>query len=165
MNRTRRIGPETFVPFREIDTDSGGSASFDTQPNCRKVFAKLLHFCHHTSSAFCWVVPQPSSAEMSTVRRIYIPFRTLQTDIREDANSHKVIQCKHLPSSLCTAVERASQTGLRPLTLTSSSTRLYLLVLVARRVERLSVSVFHDHDSRVGNCIWSPLEHCLFAFH
>ena len=41
------------------------------------------HCCHHPSSAFCSVVPQPSSAEMSTVRRIYIPLRTYKTDIRE----------------------------------------------------------------------------------
>ena len=38
VNRTRRIGPETFVPFREIFTDSGGSASCETQPNCRTLF-------------------------------------------------------------------------------------------------------------------------------
>ena len=27
MNRTRRIGPKIFVPFRTIDKDSGGSVS------------------------------------------------------------------------------------------------------------------------------------------
>ena len=51
---------------------------------------KLLHFCHHLSSAFCWVVPQPSSAEMSTLLRIYIPIRNeKKTGIREDANSNR----------------------------------------------------------------------------
>ena len=50
-----------------------------------------LHFCHHPSSAFCWVGPQPSSAEMSTRRLIYSLILTSKTDIREDANSHKVI--------------------------------------------------------------------------
>ena len=43
VNRTRRIGPKTFVPF--LDKDSGGSVSCDTQPNCRtlsKVAAALL---------------------------------------------------------------------------------------------------------------------------
>ena len=33
------------------------------------------------------------------------------------------------------------------------STHFFLLVLVAQRMERLLVSVFHDHDSRVGSCI------------
>ena len=56
----------------------------------------LLHFCHHPSSAFCSVVPQPSSAEMGTPCRIYIPIQTYETDIREDGDSHKVILCKCL---------------------------------------------------------------------
>ena len=38
VNRTRQIGPETCVPFREIAADSGGSTSCDTQPNCRTSF-------------------------------------------------------------------------------------------------------------------------------
>ena len=33
------------------------------------------------------------------------------------------------------------------------STHFYLLVLVAPRMERLLVSILHDHDCRVGNCI------------
>ena len=104
MNRTRRIGPTTFVPFLEIAADSGGSESCDTQLNCRTLFAMLLHFCHHPVSAFCLVVPQLSSAEISTLRRIYKPIQTFRTDIREDTNSHKVIQCKYLSRSVCSAV-------------------------------------------------------------
>ena len=38
MNRTRRIGSNTFLPFRKIDEDSGGSVSCDTQLNCRTLF-------------------------------------------------------------------------------------------------------------------------------
>ena len=72
---------------------------------------KQLRFCHHPSSAFCWVVLQPSSAGMSTLRRIYIPFRTYTSDIGEDANSHKVTQCKYLSRSFCTAVGWTSQSG------------------------------------------------------
>ena len=68
-----------------------------------------LHFCHHPSSAFDLVVPQPSSAEMNTLCRIYNPILTYQTDIREDDNSHKVTQCKYLSRSLCTAVDSSSQ--------------------------------------------------------
>ena len=145
--RTRRIGPKTFGPFGEIDTSSGGSASCDTQHFSQE----LLHFCHHPSSAFCWVVPQPSSAEMSTLCRIYIPFPTNRIHIREDANSHKVIQCKHLSRSICTAGDWTYQTGFC-LWGSLFSTHFFLLVLVAQRMERLLVSVFHDHDSRVGNC-------------
>ena len=36
MNRTRRIGPKTFVPFLKIDEDSGGSVS------CRFLFLDAL---------------------------------------------------------------------------------------------------------------------------
>ena len=38
VNRTRRIGPKTFMSFLEIPADSGGSASCDTQLNCRALF-------------------------------------------------------------------------------------------------------------------------------
>ena len=65
----------------------------------------------HPSLASCRVVPQPSSVEMSTLRPMYIPFRTYKTDIRQDANSHQVIQCEYLSRSFCTAVGGTSQTG------------------------------------------------------
>ena len=52
------------------------------------------------SSASCWVVPQQSRAEMGTLRRIYIPFPTFQTDLREDANTHNAIWCKYLSRSI-----------------------------------------------------------------
>ena len=51
---------------------------------------QLLHFCHHPSSGFCCVVPRPSSAEMSTLRRTYIPFQTKNTEIWQDS---KESQC------------------------------------------------------------------------
>ena len=38
VNRTRRVGSKTFVLFPEINIESGGSASCDTQPNCRTLF-------------------------------------------------------------------------------------------------------------------------------
>ena len=38
MNRTRRIGPKTLVPFRAIAADCVGSTSFDAQLNCRTLF-------------------------------------------------------------------------------------------------------------------------------
>ena len=116
------------------------------------VHNSVLHLCHHPSSACCWIVPQPSSAEKSTLRRIYIPLQTYRIDIREDANSHKVIYCKYLSRSFCAAVGWTSQTGL---CFWSSffSTHFYLLVSVAQKMEQLWVPVLHDHDSRVGNCI------------
>ena len=42
-------------------------------------------------SDLCLVVLQPSSAETSTLRRIYNPIQTYRIDILEDANTHKVI--------------------------------------------------------------------------
>ena len=55
-----------------------------------------LHFCHHPSSAFCWV---------------FNPIQTYRMYTREDANCHKMIQCKYLSRSFCTAVGWTSQTG------------------------------------------------------
>ena len=55
-------------------------------------------------------------------------------DIREDANSHKVIWCKYISGNLCTA-----------------STHFYLFVLVIQRVEPFLVSVLHACLHRVGN--------------
>ena len=73
----------------------------------------IFHFSHCTFvtspfSAFYSVVPQPSSAEISTQRRTYNPILTYKTDIREDANSHKVIECKNLSTSFCMAVDWTS---------------------------------------------------------
>ena len=150
VNRTRRICPKTFVPFRGIAAVSGGSTSCDTQPLYLRLL--LLHFCHHPSSAFHLVVPQPTGAEMCTLCRICIPFRTFETDIREDANTHNAILCKYLSRIVCTAVDWSSQTDT---CLWSSfySMHFYLLVLVAQRVERFLVSVLHVHYRRAGNCI------------
>ena len=94
----------------------------------------------HPSSAFCCVVPQRSSAETSTLRRIYSPILTSETDIREDANTHMVIQCKYPSRSFCTAVGWTFQTTF---CLWGSwfSTHFCLLVLVAQRAERLLVLV------------------------
>ena len=80
----------------------------------------IFHYCfctfHHSSSAFYLVVPQLSSAETSTLCRIYTPFQTYTTDIRENAISHKVISCKYLSKSFCTAVDWSSQANaLQPL--------------------------------------------------
>ena len=50
-----------------------------------------LHFCHHPFSAFYSAIPQPYSAELSTLRRTYMPILTYRIDIREDAKTHKVI--------------------------------------------------------------------------
>ena len=52
VNRSRRLDPKTFVLFRKIVKDSGGSMSWNMQPNCRESFNKTLHFCHHPSSIF-----------------------------------------------------------------------------------------------------------------
>ena len=88
MNRTRRIGPKTFVLFRKIDKDSGGCVSWNTHPNCRTSFNNS-HCIFVTTflGAFYLVVPQPSCAKTSTCCRLYNPILTFKTNIREDANS------------------------------------------------------------------------------
>ena len=123
----------------------------------------LLHFCHHPSSAFRWVVPQPACVQMNTCRRIYNPIQTYRIDIREDANSHKVIKCKYFSRSFCTAVDRTSH-----------------------RCSQASEVLFPRRTStslcwwlRGWSCFWCwfctlipvvpestlVLEHCPFAFH
>ena len=116
VNRTRRIGPRTVVPFREIDTDSGGSASLWYATQVSHTFhCSYCTFVTTLFSAFCSVVPQPSSAGMSTLRRIFRFWP--KNDIREDANSHKVIQCKYLSRSFCTTVSWDFPDWLLPLRL------------------------------------------------
>ena len=95
VNRTRRIGPKVFVPFRKIEKDSSGSVSWNIQPNCRTSFNLATTFYHHPYSVFL-VVPQPFCAETSTYCRVYNPILTYQSDIREDANCHKEIKCTYL---------------------------------------------------------------------
>ena len=52
--------------------------SCNTQPNCRTSFAVATALLSPFSFVFSLVVPQPSSAETSTGRRIYIPISVLQ---------------------------------------------------------------------------------------
>ena len=52
VNRTRRIGPKVFVPFRKIEKDSSGSVSWNIQPNCRTSFNLATTFYHHPYSVF-----------------------------------------------------------------------------------------------------------------
>ena len=61
LNRTRRIDPRTFMPFREIVAHSGGSASCDTQPNCRTSFTVATALLSSLFSAFCLMARQTSS--------------------------------------------------------------------------------------------------------
>ena len=150
--RTRRIGPKMFGRFRKIAEESGGSASCDTQPNCRASFTEPLHFCRHPASACCSVVPQPFCAQTSTYCRMFKPILTGRIHIREDANSHKVIWCKYLSRSFCTAVDWSLQMD-SSLWSSFSSTHLHLFVLAVQRVERFSVSVLHAPNRRGGNCI------------
>ena len=128
VNRTRRIGSKTFVPFRKNDENSGGSVSCNTQPP---------HCCHHPSSFFLFGCSSTFCAETITYCRIDNPIQTYRTDIWEDANGHK-----YLSRSLCTAVDSTSQT-ISGLWGSFSSTYFYLFVLVAQRVERFLVSVLH----------------------
>ena len=121
--------------------------SCDTQLNCRTSFHNsYCTLCHHPFSAFCLVVSSTSSAEISTLRRIHNPIQTKRIDIREDANTHKVIWCKLKFLHGCGL---DFPDWLLPL----SSFFSAHLVLVAQRVERLSVSVLHDHYSHAGNYI------------
>ena len=51
----------------------------------------LHFFFRHSFATYCLVALQSSSAERSTLRRICSPIFAERIDIREDANSHKVI--------------------------------------------------------------------------
>ena len=84
--------------------ESGVSVSCDTQLNSRTLFAKAAALLSSPFFGFCFlVVLQPSSAEISTLRRIYNPIQTYGIDIREDVNTHKAIWCKYLSRSIYTA--------------------------------------------------------------
>ena len=54
VNRPRGIGPKTFGPFRKIAEDFGGSASCDTQPNCRTCFTIATALLSPPFFGFLW---------------------------------------------------------------------------------------------------------------
>ena len=89
VNCTRRIGPKTSLPFREIDEDCGRSVSCNTQPICRTSFTFATAFLSPSFFGFLFFFPQPLYAETSTHCRMYNPIQTFRIDIREDANSHR----------------------------------------------------------------------------
>ena len=60
-------------------------------PSVAHLSLSPLHLCHHSFSAFHSAVHRPFCAETSTHCRIYNPILTHKTDLREDANGHKVI--------------------------------------------------------------------------
>ena len=71
VNRTRWNDLKTFVLFRKIGKDSGGSVSWNTQTNCRASFniaAALLS--PSLFRFFCWVDLQPACVQTSTYHRI-----------------------------------------------------------------------------------------------
>ena len=156
VNRTRRIDPKTLVPFRKFDKDSGGSVSWNTQPNCRHY--SHLHFCHHPSSVFCWVKPSTCLCATSTYHRFFNPMQIYRIDSREDANNHKVIWCKYLSRSLCTAVDWTSRTpGSEVL---FASTHFYLPFCVGGSEDGAVFGVDFARSSSCRKLRWSPLEHC-----
>ena len=119
MTRTRRIDPKTFrIGFPRSSFSFGdldGSESCLTQPNCGTVFtiatallSSLFRF-EGSFSAFHLVVLQPCSAGTDTCSLLYIPILFYRIDIREDANTHKVISHKYLSRSICTVAEESCQ--------------------------------------------------------
>ena len=163
VNRTRRIGPKTFEPLRKIVEDFGGCVlQYTTQLS--HVFHQRHCFFVTTMFGFSSVVPQPSCAETSTYCRIYTPIPTCRIDIRRDANSHKVIQCKYLSRNLCTAVDWSSQTGLQPLRFLFLDELLPLCVGGSEDGAVFGVD-FARSSLSCRKLHWSPLEHCPFPFH
>ena len=104
LMRTFLFGSNTLSPLLEIVADSGGSTSCDTQLNCRTLFTIATALLSPPFFGLLFFVLQSSSAETSTLCRIHIPILTYRLDIREDANSHKVISYNYLSRSICTAV-------------------------------------------------------------
>ena len=89
VNHTLRIPNLLCVSFREIVTYSGGSLSCDTRLNYCTLFDS---YCTSVTTLLWPFI----GLFLSTARQVYIPFRTYTTDIREYANSHKVIWCEYL---------------------------------------------------------------------
>ena len=156
LYRTRRVDPKTFVLFRKISKDSGGSVSWNRQTNWRA--SSKIATAPMSPSFFVFLLGWPSTCLCANEHqhRICIPILFHRFDIREDANSHKVIWCKYLSSNLCTAVERASQMDSG---LWGSFFLDALLPLWVRgsEVERFLVSALHAylHRDRNYTCLVS----------
>ena len=134
--------PRLVCSSVKVDKDSGGSVSWNTQPNGRTFFKIYpLHLCHHPFSVI--LLGWPSCVQTSTYHRICIPILTYRTDIRENVKNHMVIWYKYLLGKLCTAVERISQMDSGHWG-SFSSTHFYLFVSVVQ-------SALHADIHRAGN--------------
>ena len=172
MNRTRRIDPKTFrigilrssVSFGDPD----GSESCETQPTCGKVFtiatallSSLLPFGRLFFGFFIWLFFNLKVREQTLVTCFTSQFCFLQIDIREDANTHKVISCifQEVSARLSKNPARVTFASDNPFSRHASNS-------CQGWVWRLSVSVFvHDRYSHAGNCNWSHFDHWPFYFH
>ena len=67
--------------------------------------------------------------EQTLVPLLCIPIQFYKIDIREDANTHKVISYKYLSNSICTVVEEFNQSDFC-LSVFFFSTRFYLVPLM-----------------------------------
>ena len=112
---------------------------------------------------FCWGNLQPACVQTSTYHRIFNPMQIYRIEIREDANNHKVIWCKYLSRSLCTAVDWTSPTD----SSLWSSFCLYALppLCVGGTEDGAVFGVDFTRSSSCRKLRWSPLEHCPSAFH
>ena len=106
--RTRRIGPKTscleFPRYFTLFGSRDGSESCETQPNCGIVvtiatapLSSLFFRFEGESSfrAFYLVGLQSRSSGTDTWSLLCIPIHFYRIDIREDANTHKVISYKY----------------------------------------------------------------------
>ena len=76
-NWTRRVGLKTFVLFRKIDEDLGGSASWNTQNNCRVSYKRatallspfFLFFSRDICAQRCVTCDETRCKETNTTRK------------------------------------------------------------------------------------------------
>ena len=174
MNRSLRIDPKTFrlgfLRYITLFGSSDGSESCETQPNCGTVFHNIFgkivvafFVLKALFRLFTWLFFNLAVRETDTRLLLCIPIQFYRIDIREDANTHKVILYKYLSNRICTVVEEFCQSDFC-LWRFCFSTCFYLVSLnLAQRVVRLSVSVLvHDHHSHAGNCTGLPSNTGLF---
>ena len=130
MNRTCRICPKKFVPFRKNDENSGGSVSCNTQPNCRTSFTVATALL---SPSFIGLLFGCSSTFLCGNDHLLPNLMPIPT---------RRIWCKYLSRSFCTvSFELPRWTPASEVLF--SSTHFHVFVLVAQRMEQFLVLILH----------------------
>ena len=119
VNRTRRLGSNTLLPFLEIVEEPGGSVSCNTQLNCRTLFtaatalllSSFFGFLFGCSSTFQWEITSRSRLKELTFRRMPILTRRFGASTFQEVFTRRSIGFLRLASASGISFSRHTSTS------------------------------------------------------